>query len=126
MERGYQLDREESLGESLRRICAWQTERTAKIFRHETMSMEERVHEARKRIKETRALLRLFRGALPDAFDEENRRFRDAGRELAPYRDATTIVEAIKALTPRVRETVGPKAMRALRSFAKKRHRVQF
>src|SRR5258708_27859558 len=126
MERGYQLHREESLGESLRRICAWQTERTAKIFHDETMSMKERVHESRKRIKETRALLRLFRGALDDAFDEENRRFRDAGRELAPYRDATTVVEAIKALSPRVREAVGPKAMRALRTFANERERAQF
>ncbi len=126
MKKGYQLHRRESLGESLSRICAWQTERTAKIFRDETMSMEERVHEARKRIKETRALLRLFRGALGDAFDDENHRFRDAGRELAPYRDATTVVEAIKALSPRVRETVGPKAMRALRTFANERQRAQF
>jgi len=126
MEKGYQLHRGESLGESLCRICAWQTERIAKIVHDETMSMEERVHEARKRIKETRALLRLFRGALGDAFDEENRRLRDAGRQLAPYRDATTVVEAIKALPPRVRETVGPKAMRALRTLANERQRAQF
>ncbi len=126
MENGYQLHRKESLADSLRRICSWQTERAAKIFRDETISMEERVHEARKRIKETRALLRLFRGVLGDAFDDENHRFRDAGRELAPYRDATTVVEAIKALSPRVRETVGPKAMRALRTFANERQRAQF
>jgi CHAD domain-containing protein len=126
MEKGYQLHRAESLRESLCRICAWQTERTAKIFHDETISMAERVHEARKRIKETRALLRLFRGALGDAFDEENRRFRDAGRELATYRDTTTVVEAVKALSPRVRETVGPKAMRALRTFANERQRAQF
>jgi hypothetical protein len=126
VEKGYQLHRGESLGESLRRICAWQTERTAKIFRNETKSLEERVHEARKRIKETRALLRLFRGALGDAFDEENRRFRDAARELAPYRDATTVVEAIKALSPRTREAIGPRAMRTLRTFANERQQVQF
>ena len=126
MEKGYQLHRGESLGESLGRICAWQTERAAKIVHDEAMSMKERVHEARKRIKETRALLRLFRGALGDAFDEENRRLRDAGRQLAPYRDTTTVVEAIKALSPRVRETVGPKAMRALRTLANERQRAQF
>jgi CHAD domain-containing protein len=126
MEKGYQLHRGESLGESLCRICAWQTEQMVKIVHDEAMSMEERVHEARKRIKETRALLRLFRGALGDAFDGENRRFRDAGRELAPYRDTTTVVEAIKTLPPRVRETVGPKAMRALRAFANERQRAQF
>jgi CHAD domain-containing protein len=126
VEKGYQLHRAESLGESLRRICAWQTERTAKIFRDETKSLEERVHEARKRIKETRALLRLFRGALGDAFDEENRRFRDASRELAPYRDATAVVEAIKALSPRTRETIGPRSMRTLRTFASERQRAQF
>lgn len=126
MEKGYQLHRGESLGGSLGRICAWQTERTAKIVHDEAMSMKERVHEARKRIKETRALLRLFRGALGDAFDEENRQLRDAGRQLAPYRDTTTVVEAIKALPPRVRETIGPKAMRALRTLANERQRAQF
>jgi CHAD domain-containing protein len=126
MEKGYQLHCGESLGESLGRICALQTERTMKIVHDEATSMEERVHEARKRIKETRALLRLFRGALGDAFDDENRRFRDAGRELAPYRDTTTVVEAIKALPPRVRETIGPKAMRALLTLANERQRAQF
>lgn len=126
MEKGYQLHRKESLGDSLRRICAWQTERIAKTFHDETKSLEERVHEARKRIKETRALLRLFRGTLGDALDDANHQFRDAGRELAPYRDATTVVEAIKALSPRLREAVGPKAMRALRAFANERQRAQF
>jgi CHAD domain-containing protein len=126
MEKGYQLHRRESPGDSLRRIWAWQAERTAKIFRDETMSMQERVHEARKRIKETRALLRLFRGALGDAFDEENRLLRDAGRELAPYRDSTTLVEAVKALSPRVRKTLGVRTMRVLRTFAKERQRAQF
>jgi CHAD domain-containing protein len=126
MEKGYQLHRKESLADSLRRICAWQTERTAKNFRDETKSLEERVHEARKRIKETRALLRLFRGALGESFDDENHRFRDAGRELGPYRDTTTVVEAIKALPPRMREAIGPKAMRALRTFANERQQAQF
>jgi CHAD domain-containing protein len=126
MEKGYQLHRKESLADSLRRICAWQTARTAKIVRDETKPLDERVHEARKRIKETRALLRLFRGALGDAFDDENHRFRDAGRELAPYRDTKTVVEAIKSLPPRVREAIGPKAMRALRNFANERQQAQF
>jgi CHAD domain-containing protein len=126
MEKGYQLHRKESIDDSLRRICSWQTERMAKIFRDETKSLEERVHEARKRIKETRAVLRLFRGALGDAFDDANHQLRDAGRELAPYRDATTVVEAIKALSPRVREAVGPQSMRALRTFANERQRAQF
>ena len=126
MEKGYQLHRKESLADSLRRICAWQTERTAKIFRDESKSLQERVHEARKRIKETRALLRLFRGALGDAFDDENQWFRDAGRELATYRDTTSVVEAIKTLSPRVREAIGPRSLRALRAFANERQRAQF
>jgi CHAD domain. len=126
MEKGYQIHRKESLADSLRRICTWQTERTTKIFRDETMSMRERVHEARKRVKETRALLRLFRGFLGDAFDDENRRFRDAGRELAPYRDTTTVVEAIRALPSGISDAIGRKAIRALRHIASDRQRAQF
>src|SRR5882724_9194156 len=126
MEKGYQLHRKESPADSLRRISALQTARTTKILRDESVSLPERVHDARKRIKETRALIRLFRGSLGELFDEQNQHLRNAGRELAPYRDVTAVVEAIKALPPRASETVGRNAMRALRSIANERQRIQF
>ena len=44
----------------------------------------EAVHDARKRMKKTRALLRLARPAMrPDAFQARNRELRDQGRALS-------------------------------------------
>jgi len=56
------------------------------------------VHDARKRGKELRALLRLVRGTMGDAARDENAVVRDAGRTLSDVRDATSVVECVDAL----------------------------
>jgi CHAD domain-containing protein len=59
----------------------------------------EAVHDARKRIKKTRALLRLARPAMrADAFRAYNRELRDQGRALSGARDAEVLVQTIDAL----------------------------
>ncbi|WP_417778782.1 CHAD domain-containing protein [Stutzerimonas xanthomarina] len=61
----------------------------------------EGVHQARKRFKELRALLRLVRKPLGDEFQRENHRLRDLGRALAESRDATAMLESWDALAKR-------------------------
>jgi CHAD domain-containing protein len=57
------------------------------------------VHEGRKAIKRLRAVLRLARGALGDnAYRRENASLRDAGRRLAPLRDAMAMSDVLEAL----------------------------
>jgi CHAD domain-containing protein len=57
------------------------------------------VHEARKHLKKTRALLRLVRDELGDrAYRQENGTFRDIGRVLSARRDAEVLVEAFQKL----------------------------
>src|SRR3954462_8594203 len=59
----------------------------------------EAVHDARKRLKKTRALLRAARPAMrPDAFRAYNRELRDQGRALSGARDADVMVETVDAL----------------------------
>src|SRR4051812_44559056 len=59
----------------------------------------EAVHDARKRLKKTRALLRVARPAMrPDAFRAYNRELRDQGRSLSGARDADVMVETVDAL----------------------------
>src|SRR3954468_3779501 len=59
----------------------------------------EAVHDARKRLKKTRALLRLARPAMrADAFRAYNRELRDQGRALSGARDADVLVETVDAL----------------------------
>ena len=64
----------------------------------------EGVHQARKRFKELRALLRLVRKPLGAEFQRENRHLRDLGRELAESRDATAMLESWDALALRYPE----------------------
>ncbi len=56
------------------------------------------VHEARKRIKETRALLRLVRRDLGDDYVVENTWLRDAARSLTGARDAEAMIETLEKL----------------------------
>jgi hypothetical protein len=59
----------------------------------------EAVHDARKRMKKTRSLLRLARPAMrADAFRAYNRELRDQGRALSGARDADAMVETVDAL----------------------------
>jgi CHAD domain-containing protein len=62
----------------------------------------EAVHDARKRIKKTRALLRLARPALKDkAYRRHNAALRDAGRGLSAARDADVLQETLQGLQQR-------------------------
>lgn len=63
-----------------------------------SIAAEKRVHEARKRFKETRALIRLVREPLGEHFAHENAWFRDAGRDLAAARDADAVLDALEKL----------------------------
>jgi CHAD domain-containing protein len=62
----------------------------------------EAVHEARKSLKKTRALLRLVRPGLGDrVYRRENRSLRDAGRLISGARDADVLVETVERLAER-------------------------
>jgi CHAD domain-containing protein len=59
------------------------------------------VHQARRRFKRLRALLRLARQSLGVQFAAENRRWRDAGRKLAANRDAAVLGATFDAMAGR-------------------------
>jgi CHAD domain-containing protein len=62
----------------------------------------EAIHDARKRIKKTRALLRLVRpGIKPKAYQRLNRELRDTGRGMSGSRDADVLVETVDDLADR-------------------------
>jgi len=60
--------------------------------------LEADVHEARKRGKETRGLLRLVRPSLGDAYVAVNAEVRDAARELSSLRDAHALLGTVEDL----------------------------
>jgi CHAD domain-containing protein len=74
------------------------------------------VHEARKDVKKTRALLRLCRSDLGDAtYRQENRELRDAGRALSAVRDADVLGDTIDGLVERYAGQIPAGAFDAVR-----------
>lgn len=88
----YTLTPEEPLPDGIHRVMGEQLDRI------ETHLRAGEVHDARKRLKEIRALLRLIRSPLGPTFDTENAWYRDIAQELSAARDAEAVLEAIKRL----------------------------
>jgi CHAD domain-containing protein len=86
----YAIERHEQVPAAVRRIMDEQIVRAREQLTDAATPVAKRVHDARKRFKETRALLRLI--------GVENTWFRDAGRELAAARDAEAVLEALATL----------------------------
>ena len=108
-ERRFGLHAEEPLGEGLRRIALAQLDIAIEsIDATSARSAEDRVHEARKALKRMRALLRLLEDELgADAYDHDSSIVRDAGRRLAPARDAAVLLSTLDRLIERHPKRLG-------------------
>jgi CHAD domain-containing protein len=113
----YRLKRKESVARAVRRIAAEQVDRAIAELTDPRMDRDTAVHQARKRFKKIRALLRLVRPALGKTYAAENAWFRDAGGRLAAARDAAVMVETLDALIAASRE-------KSARSLAAVRRRL--
>jgi CHAD domain-containing protein len=113
----YRLSFAGAAGESVR-ACAREELATAasllgEEFHHDPV---EAVHEARKSLKKTRALLRLVRPGLPRrAYRRENATLRDAGQLVSAARDADVMVETVEALADRYAGRIPAADFEALR-----------
>jgi CHAD domain-containing protein len=94
----YAFQKDESIDAAVRRVMDEQIVRAREQLTDESSPREKRIHNARKRFKEIRALLRLVREPLGAHFSIENAWFRDAGRDLAAVRDADAVIEALDKL----------------------------
>ncbi|HSN71487.1 MAG TPA: CHAD domain-containing protein [Steroidobacteraceae bacterium] len=97
---------EESLQSGVRRIAHEQVERALDELEDAALDRDERVHALRRRCKKVRGLLRLFRPALGDRYDAENRWYRDTARTLSDVRDAAAHLETFDALIQHYQEAV--------------------
>jgi CHAD domain-containing protein len=92
----YRLKRKESVRNGIRRIASDVLETAAQNLR---TGGDDVAHTARRRLKMTRAVLRLVGPALDAAhFDRENQALRDVGRVLSPLRDADVFVAVLGSL----------------------------
>jgi CHAD domain-containing protein len=86
---------------------------------------DEAAHEARKRTKKLRALVRLVRRELGDkVYREENAALRDAARQLSAVRDAWVLVETLDRLVTPPDGEISSEAVAALRAVLVAEHRT--
>lgn len=83
-------------------------------------ALHEGVHDARKRIKKLRGLLRLVRGAFKD-YRDENAQLRDAARTLSGLRDHTAMLETLDRLSARRAEIDGRRMVPLRRALEARR-----
>lgn len=95
----YRLKLKEPLAKGVRRIAGEQLGNAAARLEGGS-DLETSVHEARKSLKRTRALLRLVRPGLGDAnFREANARLRDIARSLSAARDRDVVRRLLNGLS---------------------------
>lgn len=77
---------------------------------------DEAIHEARRHVKKVRAIIRLVKPALGDAYDAINGRMRFANRMLAPIADAEGSVHTLARLNKRCRTRLARPTLAAVRA----------
>lgn len=121
----FAIGTDESIDAAFRRIAGEQFARIVGELTLFSAAPDESAHNARRRIKETRALLRLFRDELGDRYAPANRLLRDVARELAGVRDADAMRKTLAAQRGRIvgaeGRLVAESARRALRRAITKR-----
>ena len=94
----YSLDLDEPLEDEVRRIAAGRLADAAALLREQPEGVDNAIHDARRHIKQCRALYRLVASAAKDFQKAENERLGEIGRGLSRLRDAKALIEATEFL----------------------------
>ncbi len=93
------LKKRESVSTGLRRLIRERLAMALRELNRGPADMDAAVHNARKRLKESRAVLRLLRPALPEAvYQLEKCVYRDSARPLSELRDTRILMDALDRL----------------------------
>lgn len=106
------------LARELRRVARERIDSALDDLRQRPKGLDAAVHSARKRCKELRGLLRLFRESLPPAvYMREDAWFRDAARQVAAARDAAVMGATCRSL---IRSIPSPEKQARLRPLCRR------
>src|ERR1700736_6749243 len=95
----YELRRDETLGDGLRRICRKQVELALAVAKGEKEADDTPVHETRKHIKKARAVLRLVKDEIGRGlFKRQDHCLRNVGRLISEIRDAEVRLQTVRQL----------------------------
>lgn len=93
--------------DELRRVAAERLGKVLVALDDDDLDVHEQVHAARRRFKQVRGLLRLFRDGLGGTYRAENGWLRDTGRVLSDLRDAQAAVHSFARLAEHLDEAPG-------------------
>ncbi len=112
----YRLEPKEPLAAGLKRIAREQIDQALEQLTTAPEGRDEAVHDARKRFKKVRAVLRLVRYEIGnEVYKSENVCYRDAGRQLADIRDSYVRVQTLDSVTECYAADLNGKAYATLR-----------
>ena len=121
----FTLDPAKPIPKAVRKAADKQLRKIVEVLSGEAdLGPDEATHDARKRTKKLRALLRLVRPELgDDVYRRENRALRDAARRLSPVRDAWVLVEALDGLVTPPDDDLSPESVASFRAVLVREHR---
>ena len=124
----YRLKATETISQGIKRIATEQIDKAVRELSNvETLGVGETVHQVRKRLKKTRALIRMVRHSLGEkTFDRENKYFRDLGRELAGLRDGEVIIETLDNLVAHFDDSLAPESFTDIRRELRVDYRQEY
>jgi len=95
----YSIENQETIENAIQRIAGEQIDNAIAELGDQELDQHEKIHQVRKRCKKIRGLVRLVRPQFEETYQYENAWYRDAAKELAPLRDAQSMVEIYNKLT---------------------------
>lgn len=113
----YELEANETPAEGIKRIITEQIDKALESLQPPLDDPDEAIHDARKRFKKIRAVVRLVRDEIgSEAYHRENHFFRDLGRRLAPMRDAYVNFDTLNDILEHYAVELKPEAFAPLRN----------
>ncbi|WP_185984551.1 CHAD domain-containing protein [Aureimonas mangrovi] len=111
----YRLDPARPLRKAVRKAANDQIDKAIAELTAPDADRNEAVHDARKRLKKLRGLLRVVKPSAPDIFEQENAHYRDLARTLSDLRDRTALIEALDGLRARYADEAEERSFTPLR-----------
>jgi CHAD domain-containing protein len=112
----YQFERNESVAEGVRRIAMEElTSAADQLNGSKPEDLDTAIHEARKSVKKTRALLRLMKTELGEFYQRDNQRLQDIGQQLSDIRDAGAIIGTFDQVIKHHKGKLPQRAIRTMR-----------
>jgi CHAD domain-containing protein len=121
---GFRLKSGQAVSSEVRRIVLQQLEvAISELKSIGDPESDEAIHDARRRIKKIRAVIRLVRPVLDKAYRPVDRDLRDISRLLAPVSDGQGVIDTLNELAQRYRKVLPPRTVNSIRSDLVERER---